>query len=79
MQIYIRLYGGLDRLNSHIELREDGSLDVHEGTTIQDLLKSMGISLERAPILLVNGINKRPSYQLKEGDRLCLFPLLGGG
>jgi molybdopterin converting factor small subunit len=57
---------------------------VEEGATVEDLLRSLGIPLDEAKILVINGISHGTSpsavnYELADGDVVAIFPPVGGG
>ena len=84
MQVEVRMF---------MEYREylpDDAVDgktmatVEEGTTVDGLLKSFGISLDEPKILVINGVSHGacgsvPDQKLKDGDVVAIFPPVGGG
>lgn len=52
---------------------------VPEGSTAADLIRGLGIPLEDVTVLFVNGVHAEPDRVLAEGDRVGLFPPVGGG
>jgi molybdopterin synthase sulfur carrier subunit len=54
-------------------------LDVPQGTTVDQVVRSLNVpsSLER--LTVVNGRDASPDQMLTEGDVLSLFPPLAGG
>jgi len=59
--------------------QEPFHLAFHEGQTLRDLMKVIGIPEDAVTISLVNGLRQPLDYMLKDGDRVGLFPPLGGG
>ncbi|WP_462324162.1 MoaD/ThiS family protein [Desulfoplanes sp.] len=59
---------------------KDGSLDVEEGTRIDDLLASLEIPIDEVRLVFINGKN-RPDWscRIQEADRVGIFPPVGGG
>lgn len=57
------------------------SLEVADGVLLSELLRAWGYSDEEASRLscAINGEAARPQSRLKEGDRLSVMLLLGGG
>lgn len=53
-------------------------LELPEGSTVESLLKLMGVGRAR-PVVLVNRIQRKESVSLQEGDRVDLVLPLGGG
>ena len=47
--------------------------------TPREILFGLGIELDDVAILLINGINGKFDTPLKDGDRISVFPPVGGG
>jgi len=54
-------------------------LEILEGTTVEKLISDIGIPKELVKLIFINGKKQNMSYQLKNNDRLGLFPSVGGG
>ena len=52
---------------------------IKEGTTIQDLVDRLGMDASMVKLIFVNGRKREVSHILEDGDRLGLFPPVGGG
>lgn len=78
MLVEIRLYATLRR---YVPAAGAGvfSMEVQEGSTALEVLKIMSIDLTEVHIIMVNGVNKSMNVALNNGDRLGLFPAVGGG
>jgi sulfur carrier protein ThiS len=78
MQIEVRLYATLRR---HAPSAAGGvlALDVPEGCTAADAIAAVRVNAGEVHMLMVNGVNSPPERVLAEGDRLGLFPAVGGG
>ena len=55
------------------------SMECDEGTTVGDLLNQSGVPVGDVKIIFINGLQSKPEVILKDGDRLGVFPLVGGG
>ena len=55
-----------------------GSLEFH-GTDVRDLLLRLAIPESEAKIIFVNGIGVEKDALLHDGDRVGIFPPVGGG
>jgi sulfur-carrier protein len=55
------------------------SLDVPDGTTVDQVVHSLRIPSELERLTVVNGRDAVPDQVLSEGDVLSLFPPLAGG
>ena len=49
------------------------------GTTVERLISRLGIPLQKAKLVFVNGQKAGLETVLKSGDRLGIFPPVGGG
>lgn len=78
MRVEVRLYATLRRRHPSAP---DGVLaaDVPEGSTAGDVIAKMRFDANEVHILMVNGVSSSPDRVLAEGDRLGLFPAVGGG
>jgi len=52
---------------------------IEPGDTPADVIRRLGIPADAVKIILINGRSAQPDAKLKEGDRLGLFPAVGGG
>jgi sulfur-carrier protein len=61
-------------------LPEDAdNFTVQEGTTVETLIESLNMPEDSVKLIFVNGRKQDKTYALKAGDRLGLFPPVGGG
>ena len=58
-------------------------IDLPDAATIPDALGVLGVPLNLAHIVFINGRHvlrpNLPTHQLHEGDTLAVFPAIGGG
>ena len=78
MLIELRVYTGLEkylgaRYGEKVPVAIDGT------TTIRDILMRYSIPPGEVTAALVNGLHKTLDYCLQDGDRVSLFPPVGGG
>ena len=78
MRIEVRLYATLRR---YALSAADGvlSIVVPEGSKASDVIASVGGNADEVHIVMVNGVSNPLDQVLAEGDRLGLFPPVGGG
>lgn len=62
-----------------LEIGESHTLRCEEGSTVKDILSQLGIPVDDAKIIIVNGRAKVVGDSLYHGDRLTLFPAIAGG
>jgi molybdopterin synthase sulfur carrier subunit len=73
--IQINLFASLKQYLPHN--CDDFSID--PGLTVRDLALNIGIPLEYARLIFVNGIKRDLSTPLSGGERVAIFPPVGGG
>ncbi|OGR34924.1 MAG: molybdopterin synthase sulfur carrier subunit [Desulfobacula sp. RIFOXYB2_FULL_45_6] len=71
LRLFVTLSGYLPKNNE--------CLEIHEGTTVEKLIKDLGIPDELVKLIFINGKRQDRMYPLKQGDRVGLFPPVGGG
>jgi molybdopterin synthase sulfur carrier subunit len=78
MRIEVRLYATLRR---YVPSAVEGiiAVDVPEGSTAGDVIAKVNIDAEEVRILMINGRSSPLDKTLAEGDRMGLFPAVGGG
>ncbi|MFX1534520.1 MAG: MoaD/ThiS family protein [Promethearchaeota archaeon] len=79
IHIRVKLYATLRKYLPNTELGEEVPIEVPARATIEDVIDQLGIDLEEAKIILVNGIRKTLNDSLEENDLLVIFPPVGGG
>lgn len=77
MRIRVELYVNLRKYSPNGEKEFD--LDLPTGSTLKDLIHSLGIPAEVALVMLVNGRPAEARTHLAHSDKVTLFPPLGGG
>ena len=74
-RIQIRCYASLKAL----EPPSAAAHPIKTGATVGQLLQDLGIAPDQIKLLFVNGRRAGPETVLEHGDRLGLFPPVGGG
>ncbi|WP_031478880.1 MoaD/ThiS family protein [Maridesulfovibrio frigidus] len=52
---------------------------ISDGETIKDIVEKVGIPLDEVKIVFVNGVSAELDARLADGDRVGVFPAVGGG
>lgn len=52
---------------------------IEPGETVQSLRERLGLPEEEVTLMFVNAARAYPETELKDGDRVGLFPPVGGG
>jgi sulfur-carrier protein len=79
MKIELKLYAGLEKYLSDKKGQNRFELDLSEGTNITSLLEELTIPPQEAKIIFLNGLHAKGDEPLRDGDRVGIFPPLGGG
>ena len=78
MVLEVRLYATLRR---YVPSSPNGviTVDVSDGMTVLDLVKKIDIDPTEIHLIMINGIGCEIEKLLTNGDRVALFPPVGGG
>ncbi len=74
-QINIKLFATLQQF---MPLSAD-NFTIESGTTVQRLLDQLDIPQEKAKLVFINGVKADLSTALNGGERVGIFPPVGGG
>ncbi len=53
--------------------------ELEDGATVQQLLELLGLDDEQVKLVFINGAHVSRQAVMVEGDRVGLFPAIGGG
>jgi len=80
MRVEVRLYATLAAARPNLRAGEPIDLELRDEATLSDLLGGLGIEPRAVHLAIING---RPVHdracRLSAGDRVALFPPVGGG
>jgi molybdopterin converting factor small subunit len=74
--IEIKLYASLRK---YLPDDADGVYPVKAGTPVSVVLEQLNIPKDEARLIFINGVRKDPDTPLNSGDRVGIFPPIGGG
>lgn len=75
MHITVKCYATLQRFQP----KAGEEFFLPGGGTVHDVVLALGIAPEDVAVIFVNGLHAPMDKMLSEGDRLGLFPAVGGG
>jgi len=78
-EIEVRVYATLQKYVPGQNLKTGNKIKIEENTSIESLLKNLGVPLEETKIIIVNGVHAEVDFILKDGDRVAIFPPVAGG
>jgi sulfur carrier protein ThiS len=78
MKIQLKLYASLA---SHMPKKAGGDciVEVSNGTRIRELLEQLKIPTDEVKVVFLNGVHASGAETLHDGDRVGVFPPIGGG
>ena len=79
IRVEVRLYASLRRYAPRLRLGEAMELDLKDAVTLEQLYASLNIPAAEVKRAIVNGIARDHGYALSDGDRVAIFPPVGGG
>lgn len=77
--VEVRLYSSLRKYHLGPNNSEALTITMDDEAKLGNLFNDLNITEEQITVALVNGRSKERSYLLQEGDRIALFPIIGGG
>ena len=77
--VSIRLYGPLREAFPDVKLGEPVEVELAGGATIGQLIEQLQLPADQVKVVFVNHVIREGSYELEEGDRVAIFPPVGGG
>jgi len=79
LRLEVRVFGGLEKHIPGARFGQSIEVECPEGTTVAGLVDSLGIPRSQVFTVLVNGCHAAMDAVLQPGDRVSLFPPVGGG
>jgi molybdopterin synthase sulfur carrier subunit len=79
MNVTVKLYASLSRYGQGKRAGTPFEIELPEEATLEELIKQLNIPMEETRITFVNGIIQEPDWRLKDGDKVGIFPPIGGG
>ena len=79
MRIEVNLYATLKKYMKNETGGKSSVIDVEDGICVKDIIQNMKIPVDSVKLIFINGVHAKRDTTLKDGDRLGLFPPVGGG
>lgn len=79
MRVEVRLFATLRKYLPTKEIGEPSFVELDGQAKVSDLLARLGIPPGEAFVVMVNGRRQDLGWTLKDGDRIGIFPPVGGG
>lgn len=78
-KVEVRLFASLRKYHPSAGDSDAFNLDLDAQAELGDLVTELKIPRQEIGVLMVNGKWQKENYTLKDGDRIGIFPLIGGG
>ena len=78
-KVEVRFYASLRKYYPELETGEVLSVTLDDKARLADLVDKLKVPKEEITMVMVNGRREKDSYLLQDGDRIGVFPLIGGG
>ncbi len=79
MKIEVNLYATLKKYMKKETFGDTSTIVADDGLCVEDMIQKLKIPSDLVKLIFINGIHAKRETILKDGDRLGLFPPVGGG
>lgn len=81
IEVEVKIFATLRKYVPGLDIGEPLKLSLTDSTTLAQLVEQLGIPKEEIKIVVVNNLALSTDYDyvLVNGDRLAIFPPVGGG
>jgi sulfur-carrier protein len=77
--VNVGLYGPLRQAFPDVKLGEQMQVELPDGATIERLVEQLQLPADQVKVIFVNHRIRDDEYELEDGDRVAIFPPVGGG
>ena len=79
MKVEIHLYATLGRYLPDRVKEADGVIEIEEGITVGELMQRLKVPGEKVKLVFIDNLHADKDSVLQDGNRLGIFPPVGGG
>ena len=79
MKIEVNLFATFKRYIKNETGANPSVMDLEGGVCVKDIIQKLKIPADSVKLIFINGVHAKVDTILKDGDRLGLFPPVGGG
>lgn len=77
--VEVVLFATLRKYNPHGVSADPFQMELPKGTKVEDLLKELKIPPSESKQVFINSKRQEFDYELKDGERVAIFPPIAGG
>ncbi|RLC95788.1 MAG: MoaD/ThiS family protein [Chloroflexi bacterium] len=77
--VHAKIFATLRRYHTHLGIGEAMPVDLPEGATVGQLIEQLRLPADEVKVVFVNSIVREENHPLADGDRVGIFPPVGGG
>ena len=79
MRIEVNLFATFKRYIKNETGANPSVMDVEDAVCVKDVIEKLKVPADSVKLIFINGVHAEFDTTLKDGDRLGLFPPVGGG
>lgn len=79
MKIEVNLYATLKKYMKNETGGKSSVIALEDGICVKDVIQKLKVPADSVKLIFINGVHAGRNTILKDGDRLGLFPPVGGG
>ena len=79
MKIEVNLYATLKKYMKNETGGKSSVIALEDGICVKDVIQKLKVPADSVKLIFINGVHAKRDTILKDGDRLGLFPPVGGG
>ncbi len=76
---HVRLFATLRRHYPHLGIGEAMPVELPDGVTVGQLIEHLRLPAGEVKVIFVNGTVRGEEHALSDGDKVGVFPPVGGG
>ena len=77
--VHVRLFATLRRHYPDLGIGEAMPVELPDGATVGQLIEHLRLPAGEVKVIFVNGIVRGEEHSLSDGDKVGVFPPVGGG
>jgi len=79
IRINVKVFATLRRFFPDYDPEKGIDVTIEEGATFEHLIQSLHLPPNEASVILVNGLSKKMTDRIMDGDQINIFAPMGGG